>query len=44
MNEAEASKIFNKSKASCVIREHILSQTDEKTTRRIWKRTIEELA
>lgn len=44
MNEAEASKILNKSKASCVIREHILSQTAEKTIRRIWKRTIEELA
>ena len=44
MNETEASKILNKSKASCVIRQHILSQTDEKTTRRVWKRAIEELA
>lgn len=44
MEAKQAAEILNKSKASCVIREHILSQTDDKTLRRIWKRSAENLA
>ena len=44
MTARQASEIFNKSKPSRIIREHIKSKTDDKTVRSVWKRACEKLA
>lgn len=44
MEAKQAAEKLNKSKPSCMIREYILSQTDDKTVRRVWKKSAENLA